>query len=306
MEQWPLHQGESCSGWNSDLYIKANRVVDTGKHAAGVTCTAPPWYTGIWGVSGADTDAGNPSQPTHKIKDADTKWETDAAPENRWRFSDQQVAWLHSFVWETRGPQTFHFISGSKRVSGSCPTIPQWVIGRDLWSSSNQVRQWLCYSWEEAGVVISVASVSFFVLMLCVLMLFIISLCVPNQLTNPSVRLPICLKQMISRLLCLKQMISRLLCLKQMISRETRERKIDQIVFLGWKWDRGRFWHFNISCNRSVTYCARIVYLTCIICQMSRGFISSKNDAFLSFHVRFLKFSFLHQGSALSKGSLES
>ena len=71
--------------------------MDIGKHAAGVTCTATRWYTGIWGVSGADTrwytgiwgasgadtDAGNPSQPSHKIKEADAKWETDAALRNR-------------------------------------------------------------------------------------------------------------------------------------------------------------------------------------------------------------------------------
>ena len=35
----------------------------------------------------------------------------------------------------------------------------------------------------------------------------------------------------------------------------------------GWKWDRGRFWHFNISCNCSVTYFACIMYLTCRIHQ---------------------------------------
>ena len=35
---------------------------------------------------------------------------------------------------------------------------------------------------------------------------------------------------------------------------------------LGWKWDRGWFWHIDIPCNCSVTYFACIVPLTCIIC----------------------------------------
>ena len=36
---------------------------------------------------------------------------------------------------------------------------------------------------------------------------------------------------------------------------------------MGWKWDRGWFWHYNISCNHSITYFACIMSLTCLFCQ---------------------------------------